>query len=416
MATTTLAASTNPHSTILKGIWLWLARLTWLLVLAANLVLLYYLLPRQPQTLILQSQFKSSWLAVRGLLSLTEFGWYVMALYYLLLLVFFAVGLFIAFRRPSDWMALFTSAVLISVGPQFSKLSADISVYSVLPGYDWLVMLDQNALPFSTLGLIALIYLFPDGRIVPRRLRWAVSAVVALALAAYFSPIGEVQAWTIVILGVILLLAGAIFSQVYRYRRVSTLLQRQQVKWAVVGLLAFPLYLFVGGIISSLLPGEHTPSGIALINLHLSFFALLLIPLTLGFSILRYRLWDIDLLVRRTLVYGGLTFTLAVVFFGTVTLLQALFGGQRSAVGRLRSRLHPAHRRPVQSTAPPYPERHRSALLPPQVQCRAGHRALLRRCSPANRPQPALYRAAGRRRRDPAARARQPVDHTARSA
>ena len=63
---------------------------------------------------------------MRGLLSLTEFGWYVMALYYLLLLVFLAVGLFIAFRLPSDWMALFTSAVLISVGVQFSKISAAI--------------------------------------------------------------------------------------------------------------------------------------------------------------------------------------------------------------------------------------------------------------------------------------------------
>jgi len=335
LATTPLATSTDPNSTTLKGIWRWPARLTWLLVLVANLVLLYYLLPRQPQALILQSQFKSSWLAVRGLLSLTEFGWYVMGLNYLLLLAFLGVGLFIAWRRPSDWMALFTSATLISLGVQYSKLSAYISIYSTLPGFDWLETIDQLALLVSILGLMALIYLFPDGRIVPRRLGWAAAAILALILAAYFSLFGRDQAWVISILAAILLLAGGIFSQVFRYRHISTPQQRQQVKWAVAGLLAYPLYQFVGGIISGLLPGVRTSPGIAFINLHLSFFALLLIPLTLGFSILRYRLWDIDLLVRRTLVYGALTFTLAVVFFGTVTLLQALFSavsGQQSAV------------------------------------------------------------------------------------
>ena len=98
-------------------------------------------------------------------------------------------------------------------------------------------------------------------------------------------------------LGVILLLLGGIFSQVYRYRRISTLLQRQQVKWAVFGLLAYPLYLLIGGIVSGLLLGDHTPPRINFLNLHLTYLALLLIPLTLGVSILRYRLWDIDVIL-----------------------------------------------------------------------------------------------------------------------
>ncbi len=344
MTTTPLAAGTKPHSTILKGIWLWPARLAWLFILAANLVLLYYLLPRDPFTMFLQDRFTSSWPALRGLLSLREYGWYVMALYYLLLLAFLGIGIFIAWRRSSDWMALFTSAVLISLGTQASKLSVQDTRYSVLTGYEWLRTLDQLAMFLSLLGLLALIYLFPDGRMIPRRLGWAVALVSILALAAIFIPSDGDLAWNLISICVFLLLAAGIFSQAYRYRRVSTPQQRQQVKWVIFGLLAYPLYLSATGLFSFLWLDYRLPiqSTLAFVHLHLTLLALLLIPLTLGISILRYRLWDIDLLVRRTLVYGALTFTLALIFFGSVTAMQLLFttvSGQRSAVATVISTL-----------------------------------------------------------------------------
>jgi hypothetical protein len=131
-----------------------------------------------------------------------------------------------------------------------------------------------------------------------------------------------------------LALYGAIiFSQIYRYRRVSTPIQRQQTKWVILGVAAA-----IGAIIGLLVIAALIPS----IDNTLFFnevwyiifpVSLLLIPLSIGFSILRYRLYDIDLLINRTLVYGTLTVLLAVVYVGLVLGLQALvrlFPGQSS--------------------------------------------------------------------------------------
>jgi hypothetical protein len=120
------------------------------------------------------------------------------------------------------------------------------------------------------------------------------------------------------------LYGGIILSQIYRYRRVSTPVQRQQTKWVILG-----VAVAIGLIIGLLVIGLLIPSIDNTIFYNVLWYiiypiALLLIPLSIGFSILRYRLYDIDLLINRTLVYGILTVSLAVVYFGLVIGLQAL--------------------------------------------------------------------------------------------
>ncbi len=118
-----------------------------------------------------------------------------------------------------------------------------------------------------------------------------------------------------------------VVGQIYRYRRVSSLLQRQQTKWVVFG-----MSVAVGSYIGlSLLYGVFSlpPKGpfADLIIFTATYCLMLLIPLSIGFAILRSRLWDIDILINRTLVYGALTGTLVLLYVGLVIGLQALLRG-----------------------------------------------------------------------------------------
>jgi hypothetical protein len=133
--------------------------------------------------------------------------------------------------------------------------------------------------------------------------------------------------------------------QVYRYRGLYSPIERQQTKWVISGLalwlvlmllLTAPYYYLL-----NLPPGSPLPWWEPFVSAFW-LLSLSIMPLSLSVAILRYRLWDIDVIIRRTLVYGALTATLALVFFGTVTVVQALFiaiSGQRSAVSVVVSTL-----------------------------------------------------------------------------
>jgi hypothetical protein len=218
-------------------------------------------------------------------------------------------------------MALLVALLLVAFGPIY-ETSSTVAFPS-----PWQV--PNECLYFLALILLILVFLlFPSGQFVPRWMRWAFlvfliglvpTAFVAPAFPTY-SPVGQLT--FLVSLGG---LATIAIVQIYRYRRVSNPLQRQQTKWVVFGIAA-SITVIVGGSLPLLIfPALAEPGSLYGVALNaFSTVGPLFIPLSFGFAMLRSRLWDIDVLINRTLVYGTLTILLALLYFGIVFGLQAL--------------------------------------------------------------------------------------------
>ncbi len=184
------------------------------------------------------------------------------------------------------------------------------------------------------------LYLFPNGKAVPKWTRWPVGTVIGLHLAimtgaifvgfgigAFLLPVWQTGAFIVISVGFPLIL----ISQVLRYRNHATPIERQQTKWFVGSL----VFLVAISTIQTFLTGSLNSNENGWWGDLSSMFDLL-IPISLVISILRYRLWDIDVIIRKTLVYTILTGALALLYFGLVTLLQSLsasvFGRQSPVI------------------------------------------------------------------------------------
>jgi hypothetical protein len=247
-------------------------------------------------------------------------------------LVSFGVAGLIFWRRSDDWMAMFVSLFLVTFGVNFSVQAQAILATNVHSAWYWSLNI---LIGLGWVSLSLLLYLFPDGQFVPRWTRLLAVFVVANNILLSASPVA-IYTFPPWVLSVIYLINGGsgVIAQIYRYARVSGPVQRQQTKWVVFGLAATSLVI-LGRLVPLLIfPSLSTSSSpYFLLSTYVYPLGLMLIPLTLGIAILRYRLWDIDILINRTLVYGTLTALLALVYFVLVITLQALFKGVTGQVG-----------------------------------------------------------------------------------
>jgi hypothetical protein len=266
-------------------------------------------------------------------ISITTYATYLVAINLLFALMYFAVAALIFWRKSDDWMALLASFSLVAFGASFPSIPNVLA--AVHPAW-WLpvTLLSEDVLGFPS--LIVFFFLFPTGRFVPRWTRWVAVGVTPLFVVGAFFPdsLFNISNWPVPLtfLGLLLVFGSLAFAQVYRYRHISTPIERQQTKWVVFGaVIALLGLLLLGGLLTTVLrlfiPLQSLgllPSVLLVTSIYL---LLLLIPLSLAIAILRYRLWDVDVLINRTLVYGTLTVILTVVYVGLVIGLQALLHG-----------------------------------------------------------------------------------------
>ena len=165
-------------------------------------------------------------------------------------------------------------------------------------------------------------YLFPNGRFVPRWTRYATLLVLLFSplfihtLIYEWMPTTTPLGWSMIVAYLMLLGAG-IYAQIYRYRRVASPVERQKTKWVVFGLV---LTFFLLGVcqipyaIVSQLPADSThPWWVPLMGL-VWWVSLGILPISLAIAVMGFRLWDIDLILNRTLVYGTLTASIVAIY------------------------------------------------------------------------------------------------------
>src|SRR5215210_5945714 len=346
----------SPPLTTLRGRWLLLARLAWIAVAITALAIVLFSVPSSFEHYRSVCSAASEVCSERAVGQPTPEG--VRALRDMSLsvrsyalfnvvekifqLVWFAVGAIIFFRRSEDRMALLVSLFLVSFGPVAVIPTAAFPLISSQPAW-WLPVLSVEIV--GEVCSVLFFFLFPGGRFSPRWTRWLAVAFIAFSVSGVLfpelysrSPALETVSF-LVFLGIVVSL---VWSQVYRYRRVSFETQRQQTKWVVFG-----LTLGVAGTFPLQVPvdlswvGGDTP--LTLLFLKMGFaLSFMLIPLSIGVAVLRSHLFDIDVVINRTLVYGSLTATLVALYFVGIVVSQRLFvalTGEKSTLAVVASTL-----------------------------------------------------------------------------
>ena len=263
------------------------------------------------------------------------------------------VGGLVASRRPANPVGWF----FLGIGGcmAITVVAAEYATYG-LPRAQAMAWLQSWLwVPGVMLLFCFLPLYFPDGRLVSRRWRWVVrlALIACVTGAALFAlspgeipymgvdnPLG-IEALrpvsdfleTIYLALYFLLWFASAASLVARFRR-SGSTERQQIKWLAFAASAVPVWFLTNAPIEAAVP-----------NLFQVVDALIfsaLIPVAAGVAILRYRLYDIDVVINRTLVYGSLTATLVAVYFGGIVVLQRVFvvlTGERSTLAIVASTL-----------------------------------------------------------------------------
>jgi hypothetical protein len=261
--------------------------------------------------------------------------------------VFFStVGAIVASRRRENLVGWLLC--LYGFAQSISHFSAQYAIYALLaqpdlfPAGEAMAWVSSFLLPIIIGFSVFFILLFPTGRLPSRRWRWVTWLTVAFILVGAISgafssgPVdglgplrnplgieGFSNVYTAIfynMLATVLLVAAA--SSVFMRLRRAIGVERQQIKWFAYAAAATIMGLVLAYAIPEVI---DVPLWFERIGYAILLSLIPTIPISIGIAILKYRLYDIDLIINRTLVYATLTGTLALVYFGVVTATQAFF-------------------------------------------------------------------------------------------
>ncbi|MCL4262273.1 MAG: sensor histidine kinase [Anaerolineae bacterium] len=312
-------------------------RAVWLVVAVMTFGLLAMAVPLRYQMFLDDAYGYGAPLAEIGL-SLRFFAIYFTFFELLLVGGSWAVGVVIAWRKSDDWFALLTAVTLLLFG--FLPPLVD-GLIQASPNWQMPLVLARW---LCLTGLLTVFSLFPNGRFVPRWLRfvligWIGNAIIVnifwpgiLADTAVL-PNTESREDALWVLFSVAWFVPIVAAQIYRYKRVSTAIERQQTKWVIFGFTMTVAFSLFSAILLTGFPGlrdDPAVNTLAALTLGVIYLlAALLLPITFAFAILRYRLWQIDIILNRTLVYGGLTAGVTAVYLLMVGGLGLLAAGQQ---------------------------------------------------------------------------------------
>ncbi len=272
--------------------------------------------------------------AVRAALAGSGISIRLYAGYLTLVIVLFSLGCFavaglIFWRRRTSGIALIASLLLVLMGSV--NAPAATALESRFP---MLTPVVESSVVLLLMTMMVFLFVFPSGRFVPAWTKLPVSMLCAatLALGATVGVYrGETTDWyyLVFVLGCVL----GMCAQLYRYLRVSSPAERQQTKLVVLGLAVAIVGQIIINLIAPLVPPALSPAELhntpydllSVTGVTLSYF---FIPVALGAAVLRYRLFDLDVVINRTLVYGLLTVGVAGIYVLTVGALGTLLQSQ----------------------------------------------------------------------------------------
>jgi hypothetical protein len=290
-------------------------RLAWILLLIFQSVAILQLLPANLNSTSVTEEI-GSLLQEWGMLQ--AFSTLSVILLLLMTIIYYTISTILIWRSKNQRAAIFFSFVFLMTS-SFGYISTKDF------GIEWI---ERIRLILFNVGLVGILFYFPTASLSHKILIYPIVASIVVMSWSYLT-IGTLEG--IASFAPVTLSVLGVGSFILRFR-MSPPKQKQQLKWLLIPFLGMLLIIVSWQLTYSFVPAPMSIY-IILILLIAAFFELPILAAVFGFAILRYKMWEVDLVINRVFVYGAVTILLLVVGLGAIALVSAFFGSQGTLLG-----------------------------------------------------------------------------------